>query len=430
MKVLIVGSGGREHALTWAASRSPLVTTVYAAPGNAGTSLEPKTTNIAIPAEDIDSLVGFALETGIDLTIVGPEVPLTMGIVDLFRSNRLQCFGPCANAAQLEGSKNFTKQFLSRQGIPTADFDTFDEVEAAFDFVKDIGLPAVIKADGLAAGKGVVIVETLEHARSTLTDMLLEKKYGNAGETVVVERFIQGEEASYICMVDGEDIVPMATSQDHKAACDADTGPNTGGMGAYSPAPVIDPEMEQRVLNEIIRPTVRGLAKENIRYTGFLYAGLMIDEKSDPYVLEFNCRLGDPETQPILLRLKSDLIELICAALSRNLNTVQVEWTPKAALGVVVAAKGYPNSYSKGGIISGLNFEDLEDVKVFHAGTKHDSENNVVVNGGRVVCVTALGDDIERAQGLAYRSVSRIHMSDKHYRTDIGSKAINRNNHC
>ena len=424
MRVLIVGGGGREHALAWAAGRSDLVDHVFVAPGNAGTSLEPNTSNIAIGAEDVEGQAAWALQNQIDLVIVGPEVPLTLGISNEFYRSGIKCFGPSAQAAQLEGSKDFTKRFLVRHSIPTARFETFYDAAAACEYIDEIGAPVVVKADGLAAGKGVVVAETAEQAKDAVNDMLRKRRFGPAGERVVVEDYLTGEEASYICMVDGEDVLPLAASQDHKAAYDGDTGPNTGGMGAYSPAPIVDDEMEQKVLDRIIKPTVEGLMKEGIRYTGFLYAGLMIDSEGNPQILEYNCRLGDPEAQPLMFRLKSDLIELILAALDDRLGTVTAEWDERTALGVVVAANGYPGSYAKGHSISGLTGLDSDEVKTFHAGTGFDAGGNLVSNGGRVLCVTALAPDVRQAQTQAYQTIEKISMDEMHYRTDIGNKAL------
>ena len=424
MQVLVVGSGGREHALAWAARQSDLVDHVYVAPGNAGTSLEPHTTNIAIGAEDIQSLLEFAIKNRIDLTIVGPEVPLTLGITDQFVECGLRCFGPDANAAQLEGSKDFTKRFLKRHGIPSAEFRTFNDISAACQYIDHIGAPIVVKADGLAAGKGVIVAESADVAKKAATDMLINLRFGAAGEKVVIEDFLTGEETSYICIVDGEDILPLASSQDHKAVFDGDTGPNTGGMGAYSPAPIVDPEMEQRILDEIIQPTVKGLMKEGIRYTGFLYAGLIIDDRGNPQVLEFNCRLGDPETQPLMFRLRSDLIDLIVAAVDNKLATVRASWDDRAALGVVLSAKGYPGNYSKGNRITGTDAVESTDVKVFHAGTAFDSDGNLIADGGRILCVTALAPTVKQAQLRAYEMISQISMDDMHFRRDIGNKAL------
>ena len=424
MQVLVVGSGGREHALAWAARQSDLVDHVYVAPGNAGTSLEPNTTNIAIGAEDIQSLLEFAIKNRIDLTIVGPEVPLTLGITDQFVECGLRCFGPDANAAQLEGSKDFTKRFLKRHGIPSAEFRTFNDISAACQYIDHSGAPIVVKADGLAAGKGVIVAESADVAKKAATDMLINLRFGAAGEKVVIEDFLTGEETSYICIVDGEDILPLASSQDHKAVFDGDTGPNTGGMGAYSPAPIVDPEMEQRILDEIIQPTVKGLMKEGIRYTGFLYAGLIIDDRGNPQVLEYNCRLGDPETQPLMFRLRSDLIDLIVAAVDNKLATVRASWDDRAALGVVLSAKGYPGNYSKGNRITGTDAVESTDVKVFHAGTAFDSDGNLIADGGRILCVTALAPTVKQAQLRAYEMISQISMDDMHFRRDIGNKAL------
>ena len=354
MKILIIGSGGREHALTWKIAQSSQVRQIFVTPGNAGTALEPKTRNVSISAEDIDGLRNFALQEKIDLTIVGPEVPLTLGIADQFEANNLRCFGPNQQAAQLEGSKAFTKKFLFRHGIPTAAYQSFRDLQDAYRYIDACGAPIVIKADGLAAGKGVIVAETVAEAKAAAFDMLAGHKFGSAGKHIVIEQCLRGEEASFICMVDGEDIVPFATSQDHKTVFDGDKGPNTGGMGAYSPAPVIDAALRARILSEIFQPTVRGLLQEGIRYTGFLYAGLMIDRQGNPNVLEFNCRLGDPETQPILMRLKSSLIELIEAALDRNLSSARAQWDSQAALGVIAAAGGYPGSIVKGTTILGF----------------------------------------------------------------------------
>ena len=426
MNVLIVGGGGREHALAWKVGQSSHVKQVYVAPGNAGTFLEPNTCNVPIDAEDVEALLAFALKERIDLTIVGPEVPLTLGIVDQFQQYGLPCFGPSAQAAQLEGSKDFTKKFLLRHDIPTAEFQTFEDLTLACEYIKGCNLPVVIKADGLAAGKGVIVAQTMHEAESALNDMLCNDKFGSAGKRIVIEQFLQGEEASYICIVDGQDFLPLAASQDHKAVFNGDTGPNTGGMGAYSPAPIVDRHLEDRILNEIIRPTVRGLQQEGIQYTGFLYAGLMIDESGNPSVLEFNCRLGDPETQPILFRLQSDLLDLIVAALDGKLESATASWDTRSALGVVVAADGYPGAYSKGQEIAGLDALDTEIVKVFHAGTALDENGRLIANGGRVLCVTASAENVSQAQAKAYEAVAQISMQNMHYRTDIGSKALNR----
>jgi phosphoribosylamine--glycine ligase len=425
MKVLIIGGGGREHALAWKCTQSTNVDTVYVAPGNAGTGLEPQITNIAISAEDIDALVDFANTQAIDLTIVGPEAPLVAGIVDRFQASGLRCFGPSKAAAQLEGSKSFTKDFLARQRIPTAAYQTFTDAEAAIQYIQQVGAPIVVKADGLAAGKGVIIAQSEQQAIDAVKDMLQGNAFGDAGHRVVVEEFLTGEEASFIVMVDGEHILPLASSQDHKARDDGDLGPNTGGMGAYSPAPVVTPEIHQRAMDEVIIPTVRGLAAEGIPYTGFLYAGLMISPDGTPKVLEYNCRFGDPETQPIMMRLKSDLAALCDAAIDGKLDTVQAEWDPRVSLGVVMAAGGYPFDYRKGDIISGLPAGEQSDVKVFHAGTK-ESNGRVVTAGGRVLCVVALGDSVSQAQAKAYQTVHNIQWQNVYYRTDIGYRAIAR----
>lgn len=377
MKVLVIGSGGREHALAWKAAQSPYVEKVYVAPGNAGTAREPKLENIAIGVEDIDALLTFAKDTDIGLTIVGPEAPLVIGLVDAFTAAGQRCFGPTQGAAQLEGSKAFTKDFLARHNIPTGSYGNFTEMDEALAYVQKQGAPIVIKADGLAAGKGVIVAMTLEEAESAVRDMLAGNAFGEAGHRVVIEEFLEGEEASFICMVDGKNILPLATSQDHKRVGEGDTGPNTGGMGAYSPAPVVTAEIHERIMSEVIEPTVQGMAAEGNPYTGFLYAGLMIDDSSAPKVIEYNCRFGDPETQPIMMRLQSDLVTLCNAALDGQLDQASAQWDPRAAMGVVLAAGGYPGSYDKGQVISGLDDADTEDSKVFHAGTA-EKEGNVV----------------------------------------------------
>ena len=425
MKVLIVGGGGREHALAWKAAQSDKVDTVFVAPGNAGTAREPKVANIAIGAEEIDALLAFAKEKAIDLTIVGPEAPLVIGIVDRFCAAGLRCFGPGQGAAQLEGSKAFTKDFLARHKIPTAAYGNFTDVKKATDYIREQGAPIVVKADGLAAGKGVILAQTEDEAISAVEDMLAGNAFGEAGHRVVVEEFLTGEEASFICMVDGEHVLPLATSQDHKARDNGDKGPNTGGMGAYSPAPVVTDEIHQRIMNEVIWPTVNGMAAEGLPYTGFLYAGVMIAADGTPKVLEYNCRFGDPETQPIMLRLKSDLVELVEAALDKRLDQISVEWDARASLGVVLAAGGYPASYSKGDVINGLPDSDAPDAKVFHAGTS-ESDGKVVTSGGRVLCVTALGETVSAAQRRAYELVKQIDWKGVYYRTDIGYRAVAR----
>ncbi len=426
MNVLVIGGGGREHALAWKLARSPSVETVYVAPGNAGTRLEPKVHNVAIGAEDVAALVDFARNAEVALTVVGPEVPLTMGVVDAFEAAGLRCFGPTRDAAELEGSKAFAKAFLARHHIPTASYRAFDDVDEARDYIRAHGAPVVVKADGLAAGKGVTVAMTVDEAEQAAEAMLSGEAFGGAGDRVVVEDFLQGEEASFIALVDGEHILPLVSSQDHKARDEGDTGPNTGGMGAYTPAPVIDEAVHTRILEEIVRPTVRGLAAEGRRYTGFLYAGVMIDPEGRPRVLEFNVRLGDPETQPILMRLRSDLVELCNAALDGQLDQVSVEWDPRACLGVVMAAGGYPGAYGKGDPITGLPTEEAPDVKVFHAGTAMNDAGEVVTMGGRVLCVCALGDTVAQAQRLAYEHADRIHWEGVYFRRDIGHRAVSR----
>jgi len=425
MKVLIIGGGGREHALAWKTAQSERVTKIYIAPGNAGTAREAKCENVAIAAEDVDGLLKFAQSNKIDLTIVGPEAPLVLGVVDRFRAAGLRCFGPVQAAAQLEGSKAFAKDFLARHNIPTAAYGNFTDVAAAEAFIKKMGAPIVVKADGLAAGKGVIIAETIDEASAAVRDMLAGNAFGEAGHRVVVEEFLQGEEASFIVMADGAHVLALATSQDHKRVGDGDTGPNTGGMGAYSPAPVVTPEIHARVMREVIEPTVRGMQAEGHPYTGFLYAGLMIDARGNIKVLEFNCRFGDPETQPVMLRLKSDFVTLIEAALAGRLDTVSAEWDVRAALGVVMAAGGYPGSYIKGDVIEGLPVTDAPNAKVFHAGTAL-KDGKVVTSSGRVLCVTALGGTVAAAQQHAYEVVQQIRWNGAQYRTDIGYRAIAR----
>jgi phosphoribosylamine--glycine ligase len=428
MKVLVIGNGGREHALAWKASQSPLVRTVFVAPGNAGTALEPALQNVAISATDIPALLSFAQSEKIDLTIVGPEAPLVIGIVDAFRAAGLKIFGPTQGAAQLEGSKAFTKDFLARHKIPTAEYQNFTEVEPALAYVREKGAPIVIKADGLAAGKGVIVAMTLEEAEAAVNDMLAGNAFGDAGHRIVVEEFLDGEEASFIVMVDGENVLPMATSQDHKRVGKGDTGPNTGGMGAYSPAPVVTDEVHQRAMDLVIWPTVRGMASEGNTYTGFLYAGLMIDKQGNPKVIEFNCRFGDPETQPIMLRLQSDLVELCLAACDGKLNETTSKWDERPSLGVVMAAGGYPADYRTGDVIHGLPLEEVADGKVFHAGTKLREDDMVTTSGGRVLCVTALGDTVALAQKRAYELMKDIHWDGSFSRSDIGYRAIEREN--
>lgn len=425
MNVLIIGSGGREHALAWKAAQSSQVEKVFVAPGNAGTGLEKNIENIAIDILDFAKLAEFAKNNNVGLTIIGPEVPLVAGIVDYFNERKLPCFGPTKGAAQLEGSKAFTKDFLARHKIPTADYQNFTEVEPALAYLREKGAPIVIKADGLAAGKGVIVAETLQQAEDAVRDMLSGNAFGDAGCRVVIEEFLAGEEASFIVMVDGKNILPMATSQDHKRVGDGDTGPNTGGMGAYSPAPVVTQAVHDRVMKDIIRPTVDGMAAEGNVYTGFLYAGLMIDATGAPKVIEYNCRFGDPETQPIMLRLQSDLVELCLTALKGDLNKVTAEWDARASIGVVLAAGGYPDAYNKGDAISGLPTTDTSGEKVFHAGTAN-KDGNTVTNGGRVLCATALGNTVLEAQQRAYALAKTISWNGMFYRNDIAYRAIAR----
>jgi phosphoribosylamine--glycine ligase len=425
MNVLVIGSGGREHALSWKAAQSPDVETVYVAPGNAGTDREAGLTNVAIGVGDFEALANFAEANNVGLTIVGPEAPLVDGIVDYFQSRKLRCFGPGKGAAQLEGSKAFTKDFLKRHNIPTADYGNFTELESALAYLRKKGAPIVVKADGLAAGKGVIVAETLDQAEEAVTDMLSGNAFGDAGCRVVIEEFLEGEEASFIVLVDGSNILPMATSQDHKRIGEGDTGPNTGGMGAYSPAPVVTPEVHQRVMEQVIQPTVAGMAAEGNDYVGFLYAGLMITDDGQPKVIEYNCRFGDPETQPIMMRLQSDLVALCNGALDGKLNSIEAVWDTRCAIGVVLAAGGYPGSYSNGKAISGLDSADSEDVKVFHAGTAKEGDK-VVTSGGRVLCVTALGDDIASAQKTCYAAAAGISWDGVTLRRDIGWRAIAR----
>lgn len=423
MKILVIGSGGREHALAWKLAQSPLATKVFVAPGNAGTALEPGLENVPIKAEDIPALLTFAKQQGIAFTMVGPEAPLVAGIVDRFTAAGLKCFGPTARAARLEGSKSFTKDFLKQYSIPTANSATFIDLHKALTYLSAQKMPIVIKADGLAAGKGVVVAKTREEAERAVRDMLSGKVFGEAGEQIVIEDYLEGEEASFIFMADGKNILPMATSQDHKRIGDGDTGPNTGGMGAYSPAPIVDEGVYHSIMNEIVRPTMRGLAAEGMPYTGFLYAGLMIDEDGQPKVIEFNCRFGDPETQPILMRMKSDLLAHCLAALDGKLDQEQAKWDSRPAIGVVLAAGGYPGDYEKGLPIGGLPATADPDCKVFHAGTRLDGDQ-VLTNGGRVLCVTSLGDDLKLAQEKAYQVASGIHWPGILYRKDIGHRAL------
>ena len=426
MNVLVIGSGGREHALAWKASQSSTVSTVFVAPGNAGTAMEPHLENILISIADFTALADFAKNNDVGLTIVGPEQPLVDGIVDYFQSRGLAIFGPSRGAAQLEGSKAFTKDFLERQQIPTAKYGNFTEVDAALEYLHQVGAPIVIKADGLAAGKGVIVAMSMAEAEDAVRDMLAGNAFGDAGSRVVIEEFLDGEEASFIVMVDGKNVLAMATSQDHKRAGNGDTGPNTGGMGAYSPAPVVDDVIYQRIMDEVIYPTVNGMAAEGNDYTGFLYAGLMIMADGTSKVIEYNCRFGDPETQPILLRLQSDLVAHCMAALEGTLDQQTTKWDPRPSIGVVLAAGGYPGSYRGGDVISG--FSDLSDSpneKVFHAGTSM-SDGKVVTSGGRVLCATAIGQTVSEAQARAYEVAAKIHWDDVYLRDDIGWRAIAR----
>lgn len=421
MKLLVIGSGGREHALAWRLAQSPKVNTVYVAPGNAGTATEPKLLNLAVT--DHQQLIAFCREQQIAFTVVGPEAPLAAGIVDKFTAAGLAVFGPSQYCAQLESSKDFAKAFMARTGIPTAAYQTFTDAEAAHQYISQKSAPIVIKADGLAAGKGVIVAMTLAEAHQAVDDMLRDNAMGAAGSRVVIEDFLQGEEASFIVMVDGEHVLPMATSQDHKRLLDFDKGPNTGGMGAYSPAPVVTEAVYQRVMDEIILPVVKGMQADGHPYRGFLYAGLMIDDSGAPYTIEFNCRFGDPETQPIMCRLQSDLVELIEAALDGRLDTVTAEWRDQAAVGVVLAAAGYPQDPRKGDVISGIA-EANQTGKVFHAGTALNSRNELVTHGGRVLCVVGLGADIKTAQTKAYTALESIKFAGMQYRHDIGAKAL------
>lgn len=425
MKVLVIGSGGREHALAFKAAQSTSVDTIYVAPGNAGSALEEKVSNVDIAVDDFDGLVQFAQENQIDLTIVGPEIPLVGGIVDLFQEKELKIFGPSRGAAQLEGSKAFTKDFLARHNIPTAAYATFTNVDEALSYLHQQSIPIVIKADGLAAGKGVVVAQKLEEAEDAIKDMLAGNRFGDAGSRVVIEEFLDGEEASFIVMTDGEVILPFATSQDHKRVGNGDTGPNTGGMGAYSPAPVVTPEIHERVMREVIEPTVSGMAKEGNSYMGFLYAGLMVMADGTPKVIEYNCRFGDPETQPIMMRMQSDLVELCSAAVNGKLAEQTIKFDSRAAVGVVMAAGGYPGGYLSGKVIRGLPKLPNNKVKVFHAGTTQQSDV-IVTSGGRVLCVTALGDSVTEAQQHAYQVVRDISWDDAYYRDDIAYRAIAR----
>ncbi|MCK5901757.1 MAG: phosphoribosylamine--glycine ligase [Cocleimonas sp.] len=425
MNILVIGSGGREHALGWKVAQSDNASRVFIAPGNAGTFLEDNLENVAIEVDDIAGLLQFVQDNDIALTLVGPEVPLVLGIVDQFSAAGLRCFGPSKGAAQLEGSKAFTKDFLARHKIPSAAYGNFTQIDEAVAYVKQQGAPIVIKADGLAAGKGVILAQTEAEAIDAIHDMLAGNAFGEAGHRVVIEEFLQGEEASFIVMADGKNSLPLASSQDHKARDNGDLGPNTGGMGAYSPAPVITPEMHQRIMQQVIEPTIKGMAEEGYPFTGFLYAGVMIDADGIPKVLEYNVRFGDPETQPIMMRLQSDLVELMEAALDGKLDTVEAQWDSRAALGVVLAAGGYPDDYAKGAVISGLELEALDQGKVFHAGTMMKGDE-VVTHGGRVLCAVGLGDNVTAAQQQAYTLVESIHWDGMYNRDDIGYRATAR----
>lgn len=425
MKILVLGNGGREHALAWKLAQSPKVEKVFVAPGNAGTANEPGVENVAIDPLDFPGLVEFARQQDVSLTLVGPEAPLVAGVVDHFREHGLQCFGPTAAAAQLEGSKAFSKDFLARHNIPTASYRNFTEVDAAVAYVREQGTPIVIKADGLAAGKGVIIAQTQQEAETVIHDMLSGNRFGEAGSRVVIETFLQGEEASFIVMVDGKNVLPMASSQDHKARDDGDLGPNTGGMGAYSPAPVVTPDIHDQVMRDIIYPTVQGMAAEGNPYTGFLYAGLMIDDSGLARVIEFNCRFGDPEAQPVMMRLQSDLAELCLAAVDQRLDQATAQWDDQACVGVVLASGGYPDNYDKGKVINGLDNAAALPGKVFHAGTALQ-DDAVVTSGGRVMCATALGKTVTDAQKAAYALAEKIHWDKIYYRRDIAYRAIAR----
>ncbi|MFZ5579262.1 MAG: phosphoribosylamine--glycine ligase [Pseudomonadota bacterium] len=425
MKILVIGSGGREHALAWKLAQSPRVSKVFVAPGNAGTAREMKCENIDLSATDVPALFTFAKNQGINLTVVGPEAPLAAGVVDIFRDGELRIFGPTRDAAQLESSKAFAKDFLARHRIPTAEYQVFTELNPALDYIHDRGAPIVIKADGLAAGKGVVVAMTRDEAEIAVRDML-GGQFGQAGARVVIEEFLDGEEASFICMVDGQNVLPMATSQDHKRRDDGDQGPNTGGMGAYSPAPVVTPEIEARIMNEVITPTVQGMALDGLPYTGFLYAGIMIDKDGAPKVLEFNCRFGDPETQPIMMRLQSDLVDLLEAGIDGRLDEADATWDTRVALGVVMAAGGYPGEIRKADIIHGLDIPLPDQAKVFHAGAATNEAGEIITAGGRVLCVTALGETVREAQQRAYATADKISFEGGFYRKDIGWRAITR----
>ena len=423
MKVLVIGSGGREHALAWKLGQSPKVTTVFAAPGNPGSAGEDKVRNVEIDA-DFESIAAFAERESIDLTVIGPEAPLVEGIRDLFDARGLRCFGPTAAAARLEGSKSFSKEFMARHGIPTAAYETFEDAESAAAYIRANGAPIVVKADGLAAGKGVVVAQTVDEAIDVTRDMLSGNRFGESGRRVVLEEFMPGEEATFICVCDGETVIPMATSQDHKPRDEGDTGPNTGGLGAYSPAPVVSDAVYERIMARVIHPTLKGMASEGCPYQGFLYAGLMIDASGNPRVVEFNCRFGDPEAQPLLMRLETDLVDVCLATLDGHLADLAIEWSPQTAVGVVVASGGYPGEYETGHPIEGLEHH-IAGTKVFHAGTSVD-DGAIRTNGGRVLCVVGLGDSVSAAQALAYQRVDTLSWPSMYARRDIGYRAIAR----
>ena len=429
MNILIIGSGGREHALAWKTIQANNVEKVFVAPGNTGTALEDGVENVNIAVDDLEGLANFAKENNIELTIVGPEVPLVLGVVDRFEQDNLNCFGPNQAAAQLEGSKAFSKDFLAKHNIPTAAYDVFTEISPATEYIKKMGTPIVIKADGLAAGKGVIIAETEQQAIEAVEDMLEGNKFGEAGSRVVIEEFLIGEEASFIVIADGDNILPMVTSQDHKAKNDGDTGPNTGGMGAYTPAPVVTRQIHDRIMNEVIKPTIEGMKKDGHPFTGFLYAGIMISEDGTPKVLEFNVRFGDPETQPIMMRLQSNLADLCLAAVKKRLDKVTAQWDSRPALGVILAAGGYPETYQKGDVITGIENANNSTTKIFHAGTSTNAKGDLITAGGRVLCVTSLGENITDAQAKAYEAVQKISWDKMYNRTDIGHRAINREKH-
>ncbi|MCC7248973.1 MAG: phosphoribosylamine--glycine ligase [Lysobacter sp.] len=425
MKVLVIGGGGREHALAWKLAQSPRVNEVLVAPGNAGTAIETKCRNVDVSATDLDGLVALVRAENVAVTVVGPEGPLVAGVVDRFRAEGLRIFGPNAAAARLEGSKAFAKDFLARHGIPTAHYAVHTDLDAALAYLREKGAPIVVKADGLAAGKGVIVATTLQEAEDAVRDMLAGNAFGSAGSRVVIEEFLDGEEASFISMVDGRTALPMATSQDHKRVGDGDTGPNTGGMGAYSPAPVVTPDVHARVMREVVEPTVRGMAADGVPFTGFLYAGLMIDAQGAPKVIEFNVRFGDPETQPVMMRLRTDLLDLIDAAIDGRLHEAQADWDPRPSLGVVMAAEHYPGTPRLGDIINTWDAPDVDDTKVFHAGTRREGEH-AVTTGGRVLCVCALGATVAEAQRAAYAEVAGISWPGEFHRHDIGWRAIAR----